>query len=104
MKVAFKGRDGDFYTIDSKEIFYVKAAGAYAVIHFASREILVSKSIGEVHKRINDLCRTHKSFLVNLEKIKSFNLKSDRIMMTNGDVVNLSQKRKTDFLKNFAFV
>lgn len=43
-----------------------------------------------------DFFRCHKSFLVNLGEIKSF---GKDIIMSNGDIVPLSRRRKAEFLK-----
>ncbi|MFD2180483.1 LytTR family DNA-binding domain-containing protein [Veronia pacifica] len=60
------------YLIDIDEILYFKAEGHYTMIHTAEDSFLCNLAIGEIEQKSPEgyFVKTHRSFLVNLEKVK----------------------------------
>ena len=88
---------------DLKDIIYIKAEGSYSCFHLADgRKVLVSKKIKEFENILlptGHFFRTHRTYLINLHKIKQY-IKTDggHILMNNGDIVSISRELKEDFL------
>ncbi|MFZ4057644.1 MAG: LytR/AlgR family response regulator transcription factor [Ferruginibacter sp.] len=90
-----------FTNID--DIIYIEAEGSYSYFHFTDgKKILVSKKIKEFENLLlptGIFFRTHRSYIINLNKIKQY-VKSDGgyIVMNNGQSVSISRELKDDFL------
>lgn len=88
---------------DINDIIYIEAEGSYCNFHFADgRKILVSRKIKEFETLLQptgDFFRTHRSYIINLNKIKQY-VKSDGgyIVMSNNKSVSISRELKDDFL------
>jgi two-component system LytT family response regulator len=85
-----------------KDILYLKADGSYTHIFLLDgTRILISKKIKEFENTLsprNHFFRTHRSYIVNLSRIKNY-IRQDGgyIVMENGDEVDLSRERKEEF-------
>ena len=57
--------------IRPEEILYVEAFDNYSYIHFASKKILVPHTLKSIEEKLSSqfFVRSHKSFLVNLNRI-----------------------------------
>lgn len=89
-------------TISYDEILYFESSGAYTYLVAEQEKILLSKNIGEIEKEFseNKFYRTHNSYLVNLKKIKSIDVKRNgQINLSNGDIIPVSQRKLNDFLE-----
>jgi two-component system LytT family response regulator len=94
--------------IDIDEIVYCEANGAYTVFHLKpNRKIIVSRNLKEYEVLLDEdfFMRIHNSFLINLKEVKKY-VKSDGgyVIMKNGDAVNISQKKKDDFLQKMRYL
>ena len=67
------------------DIFYIEADGKYAQIYMIDKKYLVRMSQKEVMNRLNSnqFIQTHRSFVVNMEKIKSVDLQDSVIILDN---------------------
>jgi DNA-binding LytR/AlgR family response regulator len=67
------------------DIFYIEADGKYAQIYMIDRKYLVRMSLKEVLIRLNSnqFIQTHRSFVVNMDKIKSVDLQDSVIILEN---------------------
>jgi DNA-binding LytR/AlgR family response regulator len=67
------------------EIFYIEADGKYAQIYMIDRKYLIRMSLREVIKRLDSsrFIQTHRSFIVNMDKIKSIDLQDYMIVLDN---------------------
>lgn len=67
------------------DIFYVEADGKYAQIYMVDKKYLVRMSLKEVINRLNSnlFLQTHRSFVVNIDKIKSVDLQDSVIILEN---------------------
>lgn len=89
--------------IDVDSITYIQADGAYSKIIYGENEsIYSSKSLkyyDEIFFKYPMFMRTHKSFLINLDKVKEY-VRTDggSIKMKNGDLVGISSDKVSDFL------
>ena len=57
---------------DIKDIVYIETYNRGCLIHTAGNEYRENKSIGEYEKKLEDMgfFRIHKSYLINLDKVK----------------------------------
>ncbi len=88
--------------IKTEDILYCKGDGAYTYFHLKNGErITTSKNLREYEKRLQDcnFFRSHKSFLINLAEIKTYiRGEGSHAVMSNGDHVGISKRRKDMFL------
>jgi len=91
-----------------KNIIYCEAQKNYTTFYLSEGKKLVSsKNIGEYEKKLpNELradrsrfFRAHKSFLVNLFYLKSYDNRDNYLELTNGKKIPIAQRRRSDFLK-----
>lgn len=89
--------------IDLCEIIYLKADNVYTEFYLANKDMrVISRPIKEYEKMLSgkDFFRTHRSYLINLNQVKTFSkTEGGFIVMTNGHIVNLARERKEEFLK-----
>ena len=88
--------------LKTNDIVYCKGDGAYTYFFLSSGErITTSKNLKEYERRLDEsgFFRSHKSYLVNLSKIKTYvRGEGGHVIMTNGDHVSVSKRRKETFL------
>jgi DNA-binding LytR/AlgR family response regulator len=91
--------------VTSEEIILLRADVNYTEIFFTNGEkIILSKTLKELERKFNlatDLFfRTHKSFLINLSYIQSFQPNdSKNIRLINDEIAILSRRKKDAFLE-----
>jgi two-component system LytT family response regulator len=93
--------NGEKKTIDYDEIFYFESSGTHTYMATATERVLLPKNIGEVEKELSGtkFYRTHHSYIVNLKKIRSIDVKRNgQINLMNDDAIPVSQRRLSDFL------
>lgn len=92
--------------LKTEDIVYCKGDGAYTYFYLKSGErITTSKNLKEYENRLTDstFFRCHKSFLVNLSEIKTYvRGEGGHAIMSNGDHVSVSKRRKDAFLSAMA--
>ncbi len=92
-----------FNIVEIKDIIRCESKVNYTTIHVAkSNPITVAKSLKEFEKMLEEhnFFRLHNSHLVNLSYIKSYNRnKGGYVLLTNGDEIEISVRRKEEFLK-----
>lgn len=81
----------------------IKAEGAYSTLYQeGGRSMTFSKNIGYFESLLKDkpnFFRSHKSWIINTDKISSFSLGKLEIEMQGGLLVKLSRFKKSDFQK-----
>ena len=101
-KISIPTRDAIEF-IDPCEIIYIEGDGSYSKIFFNNRkELLVSKNLKEIQDMLdeNAFFRSHNSQIVNLNHVAKFNIKEGGyIEMSNGTLINLSRRRKDEFME-----
>lgn len=86
--------------VNTPDIIYLKADNVYTEFYLNNgQQILVSKSIKEYENILTemDFYRTHRSYLINMNQIKSYSRSTGVLMMNNGHEVKVSREKKTDF-------
>lgn len=88
--------------LKTEDILYCKGDGAYTYFHLKNgTRITTSKNLKEYENRLDgfNFFRSHKSYLVNLAEIKNY-IRGDGsyAVMSNGDHVSVSKRRKDTFL------
>lgn len=102
-KIAIPSADG--YTfINVNDIISLEADGKYTKI--TAKEGLRSlstKNIGEFEEMLDHakFFRTHKSWIINLDHVRSFMKADSRVVMSNDVIADVSTRKKDDFLKLF---
>lgn len=94
---------GKTYFLNITNIIYLKAERVYSKIYYDSKNILVSKSTNYFENILNDLnfYRIHRSYLVNLKKVKDIVKKENSsifVRMNNGEELSISRQHKKDFI------
>lgn len=94
---------GKKFVIPHQDVILLKADVNYTEIFLDNGErIVVSKTLKQFEEGFannNNFIRTHKSYVVNLDHVVSFQLNSGMtIKLSNDEVATLSRRRKDDFL------
>lgn len=88
--------------IKTDDIIYLKGDGAYTYFHLKNGDrITTSKNLKAYEERLKDynFFRSHKSYLINLSEIKTYiRGEGSYAVMSNGDNVGVSKRRKDTFL------
>lgn len=96
---------GSYEFIDIKDILWCISEGSYTRFHLVNETKLVSsRNLGFYENLLctNNFYRIHNSTIINLRFIKSYTKgKNSCIVLTDGTQLEISQRRKTDFLKLF---
>lgn len=90
------------YIVHIKDILYLEAEGSYTKFFTEThKEILVSKKLAQYEflEKMPQFFRSHRSFIVNLNKIKRVDKKNFTIEMLGGKEVYLAQDRKNELLQ-----
>lgn len=87
------------------EVYYLEADGHYCQVHTGDKKFLVRMSMADLSKRLpSDLfLQTHRSFIVNTQKIESVDLQESVIILGEKHVP-LSKRNKEELLKKLDWV
>jgi len=96
---------GHVFVVKIDDICYMQAKGAYTLTAFSiddmQKQVTVSKSLNQMERENNNplLYRVHKSFMINVQKIKRI-IRNDGlyILMRNDEVIPVAKRRAPDFL------
>jgi two-component system LytT family response regulator len=102
-RITLSTQDG-LVILHVNEIVYCEASGTYTIFYLKTKEkIMVSKTLKEYEELLKDhhFFRVHNSYLINLDEVKKY-IKGDggSVIMSNGDEVFVSKRRKEDFLSS----
>ena len=91
--------------IKVEEVSYLKADGHYCEIYVQDKKFVVHSSINELATRLppNQFIQTHRSYLVNKQKIKSVDLQDSVILIENHQVP-LSTRNREKLLKELNWI
>lgn len=89
--------DSEQTVIHAKDILYLEGDGKYCIIRTNSAVYHRSKTLAQVHEQLPQHCfyRTHKSYVVNLYSIDSFDKGS--AALTNGELVKIGRNKVAEF-------
>jgi len=97
---------GGLTIVPVKEIIRCQAEVNYTNFFLASKnKMLVTKTLKEYEELLNeyDFIRVHNSNLINLHHVKSYSRgEGGTVTMSDGSVVDVSRRKKDEFLKRLA--
>lgn len=95
-------QDGCQITIESKDILYLEGCGKNCIIRTMDETYTSSKTLSQVHELLPQHCfyRTHKSYVVNLYSVRSFDKES--VTLINGEVARIGRANVADFRRDYA--
>ena len=103
--LALPTSDGLIF-IHDEEIISCQSDSNYTHLTMTNgRKFLVCRTLNDIEEMLSDdlFCRVHHSFVVNLKHIRRyFKGKGGYLEMSNGDSVEVSSRKKQDFLARFA--
>ncbi|MEM7372434.1 MAG: response regulator [Bacteroidota bacterium] len=94
--------------IQVEDIIYCQASGNYTVVHLPNKQhLLVSKTLKDFELLLEDkgFCRVHHASLINLKHIQKY-IKGEGgyVLLNDGHSVDISRRRKEEFLKRIAIL
>lgn len=93
-------QNGDQEIVDVENIIAIEAQEAYSCIHTTTGKYMMSKNLKHYESLLADnksFFRTHKSWLINLNHLKSFSKSKFEIDMNSGINAKLSKYRIAEF-------
>lgn len=94
---------GGFRLIKINSIQYFEANGNYTVIKFKNgTNLLVTRTLGEFESELDrhSFYRCHKSFLINLDVLESYNhLDGSKCTTIYGDTIPVSRRKYSEFME-----
>lgn len=89
--------DGEQVVIQSKDILYVEGDGKYCIIRTMKKTYNSSKTLAQVHALLPQHCfyRSHKSFVLNLYSIHSF--EKGIVKLTNSEIARIGRSKIPEF-------
>lgn len=104
-QIALPSTDG-LSIIRVSEILYLKSDRQYTVFHLKSGDaIMTSKNLGEYEELLleHNFFRVHHSSLINLGEVRKY-MRGDGgcALMSNGEQIDISKRKKEAFLKHFS--
>ena len=93
-------QNGDQEIVDVENIIAIEAQEAYSCIHTTTGKYMMSKNLKHYESLLADnksFFRTHKSWLINLNHLKSFSKSKFEIDMSSGINAKLSKYRIAEF-------
>lgn len=102
MRIALPTLSG-FVFVQVGDIVRCQSDDVYTTFHFSDKKsLMVSRSMKECEELLNEwgFFRTHTSHLINMRYIKEY-LRGDggQVRMTDGSIVDVSRRKKDDFIK-----
>lgn len=88
--------------INPDDIIYFKSDGNYCTIYFEdNKKIVLCKKLKEIEKELDDnlFFRVHKSYIINLNKVTSYIISDNLVMLNNSVEIPVSRMKKSGFLK-----
>ena len=93
--------DGEFHKIELKNLIYIESLKEYLRYHTCKTKFIVYGSLSKVSDDLqqHNFIRIHKSYLCNLDHIKS--IKGNEVVLSNGVTLSIGRTYKSDVLKYF---
>lgn len=88
--------------VQIKDILQCEGVGSYTIFHLENgRQLIVTKNLKRFEEQFSDkgFFRVHHRHLVNISHIGEVNSKNNFLLLKNGDMINISQRKKAGFLK-----
>jgi DNA-binding LytR/AlgR family response regulator len=94
---------GKMLKLELSDIIYVEALADYIKIITEERPIITHSTLGNVEKSLPTkyFARVHKSFIININKIKSIDSANSLVTLNNKTEITLGRTYKSEFLTRF---
>lgn len=105
-KIAIPTPEG-FLFVKANEIICCESDKVYTWINMTGgKKILCSYNIGEFRKILPEhvFFQVHKSYIISLHFVKSFNGKDNTVELADGIIIPVSRRNKSSFLNNFRLI
>ena len=101
----FVKKKNEIHKIQKSDIYYLEADGRYTRIYTKGEFFLVRKPLKEVFELMpeNSFIRCHRSYIVNMDKVKSVNLEDDLVVLEERSVP-LSKREKDRLLDKLNWI
>ena len=101
-RLAIPTLDG-LQIIPVKNIIYCSSSSNYTIFHLQEKQKLtVSRTLKDIEEMLSEhsFLRVHHSYLVNLDQVKKYiRGEGGQVVMQNGDVIDVSRRKRDEFLK-----
>lgn len=95
---------GQQHILPLNDIIAIEAMESYCTIHTVKRQFTVSKNLKFYENMLeenNQFIRSHKSWLLNVQKVERYSKTELSVEMTNGLMTKLSKYKKNEFESMF---
>ena len=94
--------DSTQIAIEAQDILYLEGSGKNCIIRTVDHTYTSSKTLAQVHELLPQHCfyRTHKSFVINLYCIRSFD--KGAVTMVNGEFAKIGRSKIVEFRQVYA--
>ncbi|HLS31416.1 MAG TPA: LytTR family DNA-binding domain-containing protein [Flavobacteriaceae bacterium] len=93
---------GKLIYLDYRDILFCESDGNYCKVHLVDeRSITVTKKLKEIQKLVSStvFCRVHHSYIINMEKVKTYIRATCDVILENGVEIPVSRSKRAAFLK-----
>ncbi|MBR9920852.1 MAG: response regulator transcription factor [Bacteroidetes bacterium] len=101
-RIAISHQDG-YSFVEPNKIILLQADRSYTIIYLEDKKkLIVARSLSDFEEILkkNRFFRSHRSYLINLEQVREYVRKDGGyLVMSNGEKVVLSRKKKEEFLQ-----
>jgi DNA-binding LytR/AlgR family response regulator len=95
-------RNSIFYKVLPDDISFVEVEGRYCQIYALSNKFIIQKTLQDFQKKLPKFfVRVHRSFVVNLKKIKEVHIKDNLIVLEDNSSLSLGRVYKNDFYDRY---
>lgn len=89
------------YFIPVDDIVFFESKGSYTIMYMIdSNQVVLSKCLKTFYEQVKGrgFFRIHKSYVVNLQHMKSFHKGNGNILMQNGKEIKVAKRRRSLFM------
>ncbi len=100
-KIAINTSDS-LFLVNIKNIVRCESKRNYTLIHFKKRkELLVAKTLREFEEILEpfQFFRVHRSHLINMQYVEKYMKGKGSILLNNGTLIKMSQRKRESFFK-----
>jgi DNA-binding LytR/AlgR family response regulator len=101
IKDSFFVKSGELYVkINTEDINYIEADGSYCIIHTSTKQYTISSNLNHFENNHNNpiFVKTHRSYIINIQKVEAFNPES---VIINGTSIPISKTHQKEIIKFF---
>lgn len=100
----------DYVILNIEDVLYIEADRMYSIVHvkgkLANKTFLYAKKLSHFEKVLQfnqNFCRTHRSWIVNLDHITSYSKKEHQLHINTTTQIPVSKSYKSDVEKKLGF-